>query len=150
MIANSTQLRQITSLHDGILPLSAEAEGEGHRFMRRLQDEWNSGTNRFAGHGECLLGAYVDGHIVAIGGLNKDPYIPAATVGRLRHVYVSSSARRQRIGTILVKHIADKASRTFTTLRLRTTTTEAAAFYERLGFRRTDEEAATHVLDLRA
>jgi hypothetical protein len=44
----------------------------------------------------------------------------------------------------------NEAARTFATLRLRTTTAEAAAFYERLGFLATNEENATHIIGLGA
>lgn len=146
----STELRRVTLLGEEIAPLVIEAEREGHRFVRRLQHEWNSGENRFEALGEFLLSAYIDGRLVAIGGLNIDPYSSAASVGRLRHVYVSSVARRLGVGTLLIKRVMNEAARTFATLRLRTTTTEAAAFYERLGFLATNEEHATHIIELGA
>jgi hypothetical protein len=51
---------------------------------------------------------------------------------------------------MLVKRVMNGAAQTFSTLRLRTTTTEAAAFYERLGFLAINEENATHVIRLGA
>lgn len=144
------ELRQIELLDDTITPLVIEAESEGHRFMRRLQDEWHSGGNRFQGQGELLLGAYVNEQLMAIGGLNKDPYAFAENVGRLRHVYVARAVRGSGIGAILVRRIMDDAARSFSVLRLRTTTAEAATFYERLGFERTSEAAATHIIRLGA
>jgi GNAT superfamily N-acetyltransferase len=146
----STELRRVTLLGEEIAPLVIEAESEGHRFVRRLQHEWNSGENRFEALGEFLMSAYIDDRLVAIGGLNIDPYSSAAGVGRLRHVYVSSVARRLGVGTQLVKRVMNEAARTFATLRLRTTTIEAAAFYERLGFLAVNEENATHIIRLGA
>ncbi|UIJ44850.1 GNAT family N-acetyltransferase [Sphingomonas cannabina] len=150
MSTESIELRQIKLLSDEIMPLVFEAESEGHRFVRRLRDEWNSGVNRFQGTGEFLLSAHLGGCLVAVGGLNHDLYSSTEGVGRLRHVYVSSGARRQGVGTMLVKRIMESAAQTFSTLRLRTTTTDAAAFYERLGFQSTKEETATHIIKLRA
>ncbi|WP_165912074.1 GNAT family N-acetyltransferase [Novosphingobium sp. PhB165] len=138
------------ALGDEMAPLVIEAESEGHRSMRRLRDEWSSGANRFQGAGEFLLAAYAGGKLIAVGGLNIDPYSSALGIGRIRHVYVCSQARRRGVGTMLVKHIIVGAGRRFSTLRLRTTTAEAAAFYERLGFHGCNEEAATHILELGA
>lgn len=150
MNLDAIELRRIDLLGDEITPLVIEAESEGHRFMRRLRDEWDSGENRFQRSGEFLLSAVVDRRLMAVGGLNSDPYSSAADVGRLRHVYVSSDARRLGVGTILVSRIMECAAQTFSTLRLRTTTADAAAFYERLGFVAINEEAATHVITLHA
>lgn len=142
------ELRRVGMLGDEIAPLVAEADGEGFRFVRRLRDEWRLGAKRFDGDGELLLAAYRAGELVAVGGLTIDPYTAAPGVGRVRHVYVLRSARRSGVGETLVRRIMDEASRTFTALRLRTTTAEGAAFYEQLGFLRTTEPAATHVIAL--
>ena len=149
MTFDAIELRRVTLLDAEIVPLVVEAEGDSHRFLRRLLDEWNSGTNRFAGDGELLLSAHVDDRLVAIGGLNRDPYVAAHGVARLRHVYVSSNARRLGVGSVLVKRLIEDARENFDVMRLRTMTAEAAAFYERLGFQRADGEAVTHVLSLR-
>jgi len=150
MTNDTVELRVLTSIGDEIGPLIVEAGGEGHRFLHRLRDEWESGQNRFQEAGEVLWGAYVGGRLVAVGGLNRDPFAGAAGIGRLRHVYVARSARRTGIGTMLVDHIRDRAARTFSVLRLRTTTAEAAAFYARIGFETTTDEAATHLVRLDA
>jgi len=142
-------LRRIEMPGIDITALVTEAERDGHRFMRRLQDEWESGANRFQHAGEFLLAAILDGRPIAVGGLNRDPYSSADDVGRLRHVYVAVEARRLGVGAMLVESIINRAARSFSTLRLRTATAEAAAFYERLGFQRTGEEAATHIMRLR-
>jgi GNAT superfamily N-acetyltransferase len=142
----SIDVRQVEQLGDGILPLMIEAEAEGYRFMQRLHDEWHSGANRFQGPGEFLLSVQTENRLVAIGGLNVDPYANAHTVGRLRHLYVAAAARRSGIGAMLVRRIVEGASGTFSILRLRTATAEGAAFYERLGFHKTSEPDATHVL----
>ena len=94
-----------------------------------------------------MLGAYLDNRLVAVGGVNKDPYVPAIGVGRLRHVYVMRDARRLHVGTGLVRRIIGDAETVFSTLRLRTDTAAASAFYESLGFRETCEDSATHIID---
>ena len=147
---NIADLRRVNLLDDNLTPLIEEAESEGHLFVRRLRDDWCSGANRFLELNELLLAGYIGGRMVAVGGLNKDPYLLAEDVGRLRHVYVSSSARRLGVGTCLVKQIMNSAAEGFAVLRLRTDTLEAASFYERLGFLSTSEQGATHTIRLRA
>jgi GNAT superfamily N-acetyltransferase len=144
MSHGDVQIIRLTVLTEDIKPLVVEAEQGGHRFMRRLYDEWNSGQNRFDGPGELFLGAFAGGRLVGVGGLNRDPYADDDQIGRLRHVYVLAAARRLRVGTLLVNKIISEAEKHFVVVRLRTITPEAATFYERLGFEKTSEEAATH------
>ena len=140
----SYEIRPLTDLGSGLEPLIAEAEGEGHRFVHRLLAEWESGTNRFDGPGELLLGAFIEDRLVGVAGLNRDTYADEDGIGRLRHVYMLSAARRLGVGSLLVRRILSEASKTFRIARLRTTTAEAAAFYRYLGFENVNEEAATH------
>lgn len=58
--------------------LVAESQREGFRFIRRLLHDYEEGTNRFDQLGECLVGAFAsDGQLIAIAGLNTDPYCDA-------------------------------------------------------------------------
>lgn len=136
-------------LGPGVRQPVQEAEREGFRFLRRLQNEWCSGANRFQGAGEALLSATVDGRVAAVGGLNVDPYAGCSETGRLRHIYVAIPSRRLGVGTGLVSHLVKHASATFRTVRLRTDTVEGAAFYERLGFQPSCDDHATHCMTLR-
>jgi GNAT superfamily N-acetyltransferase len=138
------EIRPLTDLGSELEPLITEAEGDGHRFVRRLLAEWESGTNRFDGAGELLLGAFVGDRLVGVGGLNRDPYADEDGIGRLRHVYILSAAHRLGVGSSLVRRMLFEASTTFRIVRLRTTTAEAAAFYRHLGFEDVKEDAATH------
>ena len=141
---NSIRIRPLTSL-DAIGPLLVEAEQQGCEFMRRLVEEWASGANRFDGKGECFLGAFSDGQLLGVVGLNRDPYADTEQIGRVRHLYVLASARRHGVGSLLVHHALQEARRSFTIVRLRTTPS-AAAFYLRLGFTSIDEKTASHVM----
>jgi len=71
--------------------------------------------------------------IVGVCGLNRDPYVDDPSIGRVRHLYVSPSHRRQGIGRALVRTVMDAASDRFRMLRLRTTPV-AGSFYGALGF----------------
>jgi GNAT superfamily N-acetyltransferase len=143
---------QIIRLHD--LPLEQlshlvkESEASGHRFVGRLVAEWQSGLNRFSHPGEALFAAMVESQIVAVCGLNQDPYAGDARVGRVRHVYVLKEFRRRGIGRRLIEQILNRARGTFDRLRLRTAAVEASRFYESLGFRASANiPECTHFLD---
>ncbi len=127
-------------------PLRAEAEMQRVDFVRRLFEECATGVNRFDRPGERLLGAWHGGHLVGVGGLNRDPYTVAEGIGRLRHVYVLAAHRRFGIGAVLVRALLREAEGHFRVVRLRTASAEAAAFYRRLGFQEAAEPGATHLI----
>ena len=138
---------RITPLFDlpsSIEKLRAEAAGEGFRFVDKLVTEWRSGENRFARPGEAFLGACQGNELAAVGGLNRDPYADEDGIGRLRHLYVTKSARRSGVASALVRHLVDPAVGHFHVVRLRTASREAANLYISLGFHPVGEEAATH------
>jgi GNAT superfamily N-acetyltransferase len=133
---------------DGLADLVAESEKAGFRFLRRLVEQWESGANRFAQPGEALFAAVVGGRIIGVCGLSVDPHRCDGRVGRVRHLYVATAFRRRGIGGLLVATVIRVARNAFEQLRLRTDSEPAARFYERLGFRRCDDEAdSTHALD---
>jgi GNAT superfamily N-acetyltransferase len=140
------EIRPVEALGDGIAPLVLEADREGYAFMQRLEQDWRSGANRFDRAGEALFGAFSGERLVGVGGLNRDPYVRTEGIGRLRHLYVAFDARRRGVGRLLVERIIAEARGSFAVLRLRTPSADAAAFYCRLGFIETDEDAATHVM----
>ena len=151
ILANPKEPQVVTSL-TGELPLAqlepllVESRAEGHNFVDRLVDDYADGSNRFDRPGEALFGVYVDGQLVAVGGLNRDPYLPDENAGRVRHVYVLPAFRRQGVGRLLMQTIIDAArSSHFRLLTQRTVNPAADFFYRALGFRRdSDVEGATH------
>jgi GNAT superfamily N-acetyltransferase len=132
----------------GIERLREEALEEGFRFVERLCEEWRNGENRFAAPGEALYGCVGAAGVVAVGGLNRDPFEGRAEVGRLRRVYVRPAWRKQGIGEALVRALIEQAWPRFGSLHLRTDQAAAARLYERLGFVRSSIPDATHVLRL--
>jgi GNAT superfamily N-acetyltransferase len=145
---------RIDRLHDvpaeGLAELLSESEGLGSRIVRRLVDEWNSGTNRFDRPGEVLFGAWVDGRLIGVCGLNVDPYAGDARIGRVRHLYVLSAFRRQGVGRRLTERVVQAAHGRFDDLRLRTNAHAAARLYETLGFRPRGAADHTHAMPLAA
>ena len=110
--------------------------------------EWAEGDNRFDRPGEAFLLAREDSIVVGMCGLNVDPFLTDPEVGRLRHLYVLGEHRRRGIGSQLVDGCLTIAQASFRRVRLRTMDPGASAFYESLGFDRTDEPDATHALVL--
>ena len=82
------QISKIRLPIGGLDELRAEARAEGYNFIDRLANEWESGMNRFDASGETLCGHLENGLLVAVGGLNRDPFAGRADVGRIRRVYV--------------------------------------------------------------
>lgn len=123
--------------------------GEGHGFCGVFLEEWRSGHNRFDQDGELFLVATVDGAVVGMGGLNRDPFVGDPRIARLRRLYVSEDARRRSTGRRLVAALVDHARACcFHAVRVRTHDPVASAFYERLGFEPSAEADATHRLSL--
>jgi GNAT superfamily N-acetyltransferase len=137
-------------LPDRIGELVNESEQAGLRLVRRLADDWSSGSNRFEQPGEALFAAVHSHRIFGVCGLNIDPYSPLPRVGRLRHLYVLIESRKQGLGSRLVAEVIAAARGPFDRLQLRTNDPLAAKFYEALGFRPCETDpSATHELDLR-
>ena len=131
----------------GLDILTRDATDEGFAFLDRLVREWFNGANRFDKPGETLRGAYAGQTLIAVGGLNIDPFASDAMCGRLRHIYVRTAYRAQGVGRQLVDALLRDA--VFNTVRLRTETAPAAAFYRALGFGPVTDAHATHVVELR-
>jgi GNAT superfamily N-acetyltransferase len=147
-VTGRIEITRLNSLPTGLETLRIESAREGFGFLDRLVADWTRGTNTFSRPGEGLLGAYADGQLVGIGGLNADPYLPGTDVGRIRHVYVQGVWRHQGVGRALIDCLVREAGGLFSELRLRTVTADAAAFYVRCGFNPVDDPSATHWLKL--
>jgi ribosomal protein S18 acetylase RimI-like enzyme len=130
-----------------LLVLVDESLREGFGFVARLRDEWEAARNRFDQPGEALFFARSGERLVGVCGLNRDPFAGDPGVGRLRHLYVSPSHRRVGVGRLLTAAALEHAKASFRSLRLRTDSEAAAAFYLALGFSPAADDAhATHEL----
>ena len=70
----------------GLATLTAEAAAQGFQFLTTLEQEWQTGANRFSALGEGLFGGFDGPELIAIGGLNRDPFLNDPAVGRIRRV----------------------------------------------------------------
>lgn len=131
---NNWVLAREESLPDGIDELARSARNEGFRFLDRLIGDHRSGDNTFARPGEVLFAAREGGRLVAIGGLNVDPFDSNGNTGRLRRLYVDPTCRGRGLGKDLVRALENVAAQHFETLRLFTDDANAARFYRFLGY----------------
>ena len=140
------EIAQVVDLPDDFdLELVDAAEREGFAPIAWLKDQWREGTNQFSGPGEGLFVARTQGRLVALCGLNKDPFDGSGSMGRLRRLYVLPELRRMGIGRMLVEEVLRKAHDHFDGVNLRTLDENSAAFFEHLGFSRTEGvKAVTH------
>ncbi len=143
---DSLTIQKIQLPLPGIDLLLSESRREGYDFFETLIEEWSSGTNRYDGAGEILVGCFDRDQLVAVGGLNRDPFAGLPEVGRIRRVYVLSAWRNRGVGRALVSHLIDEARKSFRCVRLRAENADAARLYERMGFSPIPNPDATHIL----
>ncbi|MEN0582060.1 GNAT family N-acetyltransferase [Phytobacter palmae] len=127
------QFTTFTPDSPGFAELKSQSIAEGLNMLRRLEENWLSGQNRFDRPGEKLLGAYADGLIVGVCGLNIDPFTQETGTGRLRHLYVDMRWRRNRVGSGLLSEILRDADLWFDFINTNAPSS-AFTFYERAGF----------------
>lgn len=114
--------------------LQQESKAEGYKFLLRLEEDWLDGTNTFSATGEGLYEVRLEGELVAIGGINIDPYGNSLADGRLRRFYVKEAYRRKGVGRLLVDFILRQHESNFARVSLYTGEPAAGAFYIRCGF----------------
>jgi GNAT superfamily N-acetyltransferase len=139
-------IRKIELPIPGIERLQQEASDGGYDFIETLVEDWASGTNRFDAPGETLCGCLDQGLLVAVGGLNCDPFAGRPDMGRIRRVYVRSAWRNRGIGGALVVALVDHARTHFSCVRLRAENAPAARLYESMGFVPIESPDASHIL----
>lgn len=129
---------------DQIRRLAEQSREEGFTFLVRMLGDLESGQLSLDDTQQFFLGVFEHDELLAVGGVTPDPYVDRTDTGRIRHVFVKQSERRGGIGRFLLAALEERACRQFDILRLRTDTTAAARFYERIGYDVTSEADATH------
>ena len=139
-------VRKIQLPIPGFAELVQEASSEGFVFLAAAEHEWTTGENRFSQPGEAFYAVFAEEQLVAVGGVNQDPYLHTPEIGRLRRIYVRAAWRRQGLGALLVSTMLADARQTFHTVRLRADNQTAARLYETFGFAPYTDPHATHIL----
>ncbi len=135
---------RVSSLPDDLeQELLPAADAEGFDPLSWLVEEWRARGNRFDEQGEGLYIARLEGRLMGVCGLNRDPYTPDESIGRLRRLYVHPDHRRQGIGRQLVSQALSAAGEHFDVVQLRTLDPRSAAFFEVIGFSELEGHPAT-------
>lgn len=110
----ATVLRYSDPAPPPLRSLVVAASAEGFAFVARTPDQWSLGTNAFDRPGEVFYLACSGDDVVGMCGLSRDPFLgPQTEVGRLRHLYVLPSMRRQGIGGRLVAACLESGASSF-------------------------------------
>lgn len=125
--------------------LAKDALQDGYKIVRRTIDQWVSGENQFDKYQEVLYAVEIDQSIVAIGGINIDPYLMDDDIGRVRHFYVHRQYRQKGIARALLELVLKEKAAHYTVIRLTTNNEAAMQLYEEFGFKKVVEFKATHV-----
>ena len=133
-----------------ITHLVQESETEGYRFLTRLVNDYEDGTNTFKKPGEGLFSISNEtGDVVAIGGVNQSPFSDGMKVARLQRFFVLNDVRRLGVGSLLLKGIIDHSRDSFNELTVRTESSKADIFYRSNGFELDGSTSeTTHMLKL--
>jgi GNAT superfamily N-acetyltransferase len=130
----------------GFGQLRAEAEAEGFGHIERLANEWEDRSQRFQLDGEALFAALLEDRLSGVGGVTHDPVLPPNLALRVRRVYVRPEGRRQGVGRVLLRRIAQHGLRHAPVLVVNAATPLAAAFFQGCGFTAVEEPGFTHRL----
>lgn len=142
------KIESISELPESFAALALDAYAEGYDFLEKMHNEWVSNTNRFSKLNEILF-AVTDGPtLVAIGGVNIDPYLNDPSVGRIRHLYVEKTHRRRGVGKQLLETLLLHSQKRFRRVRLRTRNLAAVEFYRSFGFVRVANESEPEVANM--
>ena len=136
-------IQQVEQLPEQIQDLAVASKKEGFNMIQRLVDEYQQGTNRFDGKGECLLAAFAGDKLVGCGGLNIQFSEDAETnqnpsaqhrIGRVRRFYVLPEYRRTGVAKFLLQELEKRAKPHFSALCLHTDITNAVQFYTKQNY----------------
>lgn len=131
----SYEVKQVKDLHNVSLDtLVKQSEEEGYRFLGRLVQQYEDGSQRFEKPGEALYGVWKDSELIAIGGVRQNPYSSDQKEARLKRFYVAPEQRRHGIGSQLLETCISKAKENFHSITCRTDSAKADAFYRHNGF----------------
>jgi len=123
--------------------LATEADSLGYKFVNKFQHRWKHNLSRYDRDGEKLLEISNGNTIVAFGSLCIDPYADDPSIGRVRHIYVMSAFRKLGYGRLLLETLLE-GPHPFSRIRLRAGDETASAFYDSIGWVRSNDEDATH------
>ena len=140
----NTIIQKVTGcLPNGLGAIQQEARNEGYNFIDRLIRDWETGNCQFQRTNEVLMSVQVDGILVGIGGITKDPNIPDAL--RLRRFYIRTDFRRLGLANLLCEKLRTAARDTKLSITVNAGTRASYPFWEAAGFVPSGENSITHI-----
>ncbi|MDX2238385.1 MAG: GNAT family N-acetyltransferase [Hyphomonadaceae bacterium] len=131
----AVQVVRCIGLPDMFAQLRDAARAEGYAFLDRLDARWRN--DAYDGDASaCVLAAFIDGDIAAIGAQTFDEYDPHPDHRRLRHVYVIPAHRRGGVGRAVAGALIQEAFAIAPILHVRATHAGSIAFWDAMGFER--------------
>jgi GNAT superfamily N-acetyltransferase len=131
------------ALPPGFELLRHAAEADAYGMLSVLAKEWASGENRFDRPGEGLVAAFDGTSLAGIGAMTLDPHVEGAL--RMRRFYVKPPYRRKGVGQALAKALLNRPEVDGRTVTLSAPRSEAARFWETLGFVPDEKDGHTHI-----
>ena len=136
-----TQLvRLMGPLPAGFDALAAEALSEGHRHMGRLAREWAAAPEQF----HALLATFEDDALAGIGGITDEPEPAPEPAWRMRRLYVAKASRGRGVARTIVNALLQEALDNVRLVTAHAGGTEAAQFWEAMGFTPVSGRPWTH------
>jgi GNAT superfamily N-acetyltransferase len=132
---NNCSICRLDLTRNDIESILQESITEGHRHIQRLITDYREGVNLFDETGEAIYAVMFNGEIIAVCGLNRDPYSTSSEVGRVRRLYVLKKYRRNGIAKKLMEAIIEHARGNFRLIVLFTDNQVAEKFYLAIGFK---------------
>jgi predicted GNAT family acetyltransferase len=125
--------------------LNLDAKQDGSRIVSKVIHDYLSEVNPFDNKKEVLYGVFDEQQLVAIGGINIDPYLMDDMIGRIRHLYVNRAYRNKGIATALIDKILEEKESFYNVIRMSTKNEVAMQLFESFGFKKVVEFKATHI-----
>lgn len=132
--------RRIARLPIGFEVLSADAEANGYRHMRRLAAEFETTPEMF----HAVLAAFIDGALAGIGAITDEPQPTSEPAWRMRRLYVHRGLRRRGVARAIVAALLEDAANDVRMVTAHAGNDSAARFWEAIGFQQATGKAWTH------
>jgi GNAT superfamily N-acetyltransferase len=133
-------LRCIARLPIGFEGLSADAEADGYRHVRRLAAEFETTPEMF----HAVLAGFIDGALAGIGATTDEPQPASEPAWRMRRLYVHRGLRRRGVARAIVAALLEDAANNVRMVTVHAGNDSAARFWQAIGFQQATGKAWTH------
>jgi predicted acetyltransferase len=126
--------------------LEADATVDGHRHVARLAAEFT--LNRAMFH--AIYTCRVNGELAGIGAITDEPAMTSHSMWRMRRLYVHRQFRRREVARTIANILLLEAENKVSIVTVHAGNDGAAKFWEAIGFRRVEDRAWSHEVQVLA